>query len=205
MTETTNFQLTKWDLTDKYNQEQVNSNLDKIDTAIGNIGKSLPGFQLQLNELINYVYGELSHTVTSLAANSKHIVLYGRTRITYSELSSMPDVTIYIGNSTYSVGKCNTRNDGDTYSIYNILLITNSMMDNAMGTTYTDPQIIATLSTPNIDPATRDLILTAIYTGPQGEISEGRATICRKGAEIPYGDYYINWALLGTMKNSQEE
>ena len=199
MTETTNFQLTKWDLTDKYNQEQVNSNLDKIDTAIGNIRNSFSGFQLQLNELINYVYGELSHTVTSLAANSKHIVLYGRTRITYSELSSMPDVTIYIGNSTYSVGKCNTRNDGDTYSLYDIVLIPNSLISSTMKDTYTNPQVLATVRTPNIDPATRNLILTT-YFG-----SDYYATICRKGADIPTGDYYIDWALLGTMKNSQEE
>lgn len=199
MTETTNFQLTKWDLTDKYNQEQVNSNLDKIDTAIGNIGNSLSNFHLQLNELINYVYGELSHTVTSLATDSKKIVLYGRTRITYSELSSMPDVTIYIGNSTYSVGKCNTRNDGDTYSLYDIVLIPNSLISSTMKDTYTNPQVLATVRTPNIDPATRNLILTT-YFG-----SDYYATICRKGADIPTGDYYIDWALLGTMKNSQEE
>ena len=199
MTETTNFQLTKWDLTDKYNQEQVNSNLDKIDTAIGNISNSFSGFQLQLNELINYVYGELSHTVTSLATDSKKIVLYGRTRITYSELSSMPDVTIYIGNSTYSVGKCNTRNDGDTYSLYDIVLIPNSLISSTMKDTYTNPQVLATVRTPNIDPATRNLILTT-YFG-----SDYYATICRKGADIPTGDYYIDWALLGTMKNSQEE
>ena len=199
MTETTNFQLTKWDLTDKYNQEQVNSNLDKIDTAIGNISNSFSGFQLQLNELINYVYGELSHTVTSLATDSKKIVLYGRTRITYSELSSTPDVTIYIGNSTYSVGKCNTRNDGDTYSLYDIVLIPNSLISSTMKDTYTNPQVLATVRTPNIDPATRNLILTT-YFG-----SDYYATICRKGADIPTGDYYIDWALLGTMKNSQEE
>lgn len=198
MTETTNFQLTKWDLTDKYNQEQVNSNLDKIDTAIGNIRNSFSGFQLQLNELINYVYGELSHTVTSLAANSKHIVLYGNTKVAYNGSTSINTYTYIDGNPLFNA-TCHSRNDEDTYSLYDIVLIPNSLISSTMKDTYTNPQVLATLRAPNIDPATRNLILTT-YFG-----SDYYATICRKGADIPTGDYYIDWALLGTMKNSQEE
>lgn len=37
MTNTTNLNLVKWDLTDKYSQTDVNNNLDTIDTAVGEL------------------------------------------------------------------------------------------------------------------------------------------------------------------------
>ena len=147
-----------------------------------------------VTELQSYVYGTLTQAINSAV---KQILLTGRAKVTYTDSGGNPSVQSYINGERFYNGSCGYRNVGDVYSLYSRTLFGISHMSNALKNTHCNPRVQATLSTPySLDPVDRDLILNI-----QDPNNGGYAAICRKGADIPSGEYYINWTLLADEDN----
>jgi hypothetical protein len=151
-----------------------------------------------LNERLTNLEQKLNtmFTDSSLAA-LKQIVSTGVTTLNWD---GSKWIAQYKSTSTSSQStSCSNTNNGDVYSVYNIILATNSMISNALKNTHTNPRILATLSVPSysgdINPNNLDLMLSVALN------SNATATLTRKGADIPHGTFFINWVLLADKQN----
>lgn len=189
------------------NAEQIQKNAENIsdlqaaDTAFESKYNSVSSRVSTLEQYVNTMF-----TNSSLIA-LKQVVLTGVTKLNWNTSTSKWVAQYNIkssgtngsSNSSSQSTNCQTTNNGDVYSIYNIPLATNQMLSSALSNTHTNPRVMVTLSVTNysgeINPNNLDLMLSVSLT------NQATAALNRKGADIPHGSIDINWILLADKKN----
>ena len=189
------------------NAEQIQKNAENIsdlqaaDTAFESKYNSVSSRVSTLEQYVNTMF-----TNSSLIA-LKQVVLTGVTKLNWNTSTSKWVAQYNIkssgtnGNTSSSSqsANCQTTNNGEVYSIYNIPLVTNQMISNALKNTHTNPYVMAMLSVTNyngeINPNNLDLMLSVSLS------NQATAALTRKGADIPHGNIDINWILLADKKN----
>lgn len=189
------------------NAEKIQKNAENIsdlqasDTALESKYNSINSRISALEQSVNTMF-----TDSSLIA-LKQIVLVGVTKLSWNTSTNKWVAQYNIKNSgtngssssSSQSANCQTTNNGDVYSIYNIPLVTNQMISNALKNTHTNPYVMAMLSVTNyngeINPNNLDLMLSVSLS------NQATAALTRKGADIPHGSIDINWILLADKKN----
>ena len=189
------------------NAEKIQENAENIsdlqasDTALESKYNSINSRISALEQSVNTMF-----TDSSLIA-LKQIVLVGVTKLSWNTSTNKWVAQYNIKNSgtngssssSSQSANCQTTNNGDVYSIYNIPLVTNQMISNALKNTHTNPYVMAILSVTNyngeINPNNLDLMLSVSLS------NQATAALTRKGADIPHGSIDINWILLADKKN----
>lgn len=189
------------------NAEQIQKNAENIsdlqaaDTAFESKYNSVSSRVSTLEQYVNTMF-----TNSSLIA-LKQVVLTGVTKLNWNTSTSKWVAQYNIkssgtngsSSSSSQSTNCQTTNNGDVYSIYNIPLATNQMLSSALSNTHTNPRVMVTLSVTNysgeINPNNLDLMLSVSLT------NQATAALNRKGADIPHGSIDINWILLADKKN----
>nr|UVY09682.1 MAG: hypothetical protein [Bacteriophage sp.] len=189
------------------NAEKIQENAENIsdlqasDTALESKYNSINSRISALEQSVNTMF-----TDSSLIA-LKQIVLVGVTKLSWNTSTNKWVAQYNIKNSgtngssssSSQSANCQTTNNGDVYSIYDIPLVPNQMIANTLTNTHTNPRVIATLSFPRyaseVNSNTLDLMLSVSLN------SQAVATLTRKNADIPHGSFDINWILLADKKN----